>query len=136
MSQVSLFSGRAELDSGHAQLDAAKGELESGKETVAQNRTDLANDLSELEAYTDDAERLRVGLQRLMDEGGIAARAGKDATNAAVISAARQEVRDMQAAADQDAEAATARFVALTAGGIVALIAAVVLFRRSRTRYA
>ena len=134
--EAQLNAGRAELDSGHAQLDAAKGELESGKETVAQNRTDLANDLSELEAYTDDAERLRVGLQRLMDEGGIAARAGKDATNAAVISAARQEVRDMQAAADQDAEAATARFVALTAGGIVALIAAVVLFRRSRTRYA
>ena len=130
-----LNDGRAQLDSGHAQLNAAKGELASGRETIAQNREELANDLTALEAYTDDAERLRAGLQRLMDENGIAARAGKDANNAAVISAARQEVRAMEEAADHDAEAATARFAALLIAGIVALLAALFLLLRSRRVY-
>ena len=116
---------------GKAKLNAAKGELAAGRETLDENREALSADLESLDAYTDDSERLRAGMERLMQEEGISARAGKDATNAAVISAARQEVRAEQEAADSEAQRKTVQCALLLLAGLLSLIAVVLILMRS-----
>ena len=129
--KAKLDSGKAELNSGKAKLNAAKGELAAGRETLDENREALSADLKSLDAYTDDSERLRAGMERLMQEEGISARAGKDATNAAVISAARQEVRAEQEAADSEAQRKTVQCALLLLAGLLSLIAVVLILMRS-----
>ena len=129
--KAKLDSGKAELNSGKAKLNAAKGELAAGRETLDENREALSADLESLDAYTDDSERLRAGMERLMQEEGISARAGKDATNAAVISAARQEVRAEQEAADSEAQRKTVQCALLLLAGLLSLIAVVLILMRS-----
>ena len=131
-----LNAGKAQLDNGRAQLNAAKGELAAGRETLDENRAALAEDLDNLDAYVDDADRLHAGMERLMQEDGISARAGKDATNAAVISAARQEVRASQEKAELEASRKTVQSILLTLSGLLGLIAVILMAQRSRAGFA
>ena len=131
-----LNSGKAQLDNGRAQLNAAKGELAAGRETLDENRAALADDLENLDAYADDAERLQAGMERLMQEEGISARAGKDATNAAVISAARQEVRAAQDTIELEAGRKTVQSILLTLSGLIGLIALILMAQRNRVGFA
>ena len=129
-----LSSGRTQLDNGHAQLNAAKGELAAGRETLSQNRAALSDDLTALDAYADDAEHLQAGLDRLMQEEGISARAGSGATNAAVIAAARQTVQDAQAAADATLRQDVVKLAVLGTAGAAALVSALHLLRRAKRK--
>ena len=110
-----LNAGKAQLDSGKAQLNAAKGELAAGRATLDENRAALAQDLDTLDQYQDDSERLRAGIERLMQEQGISARAGSGAKNAAVIAAARQSVQ-----AEQEASELSSRLKMLQCGLLAA----------------
>ena len=128
-----LSASRAQLDAGHAQLGAAKGQLAAGREKLSQNRAALSDDLTALDAYTDDAEHLQAGLDRLMQEEGISTRAGSDATNAAVIAAARQAVQDAQDAADAALRNSNTKLAVLGVAGIVLLALAFRTEKRRRT---
>lgn len=126
-----LNAGKAQLDSGRAQLNAAKGELEAGRASLSENREALSADLESLDAYADDTERLHAGMERLMQEDGISARAGSGATNSAVISAARQEVKAEQDAADSAMRRTVVQCALLLLAGLAALLAVVLLYQRS-----
>ena len=64
-----------------------------------------------------------------MQEQRISARAGKNASNAAVIAAARQEVTAAQETADTDARTRTMQCVLLMLSGLMALVATVLTLR-------
>ena len=127
-----IAAGEQQLQSGRSQLDSAKNELSAGRETLDENRAALAEDLNSLDAYTDDAARLQAGLQMLMQEQGISARAGTGATNAAVISAARLEVRSMQDEADRTARTQNLLWALVLAVGLAALVFGVRMLRRKK----
>ncbi len=118
-----LAAAKQQLDAGYAALDDAGGQLAAGRETLAENRAELAEDLQALDRYSDDETRLEAGVQRLMQEPGVASRAGKSATYAEICTAAQDYFDEDDAAARSEFTRRTVTYALLLAAAVLGLCA-------------
>lgn len=91
--QQQLDAAAAEIEAGQNELDVAAGTLSDGRRTLAANRQQMAQDLADLEPYSDDMQHLEQGIAVLMQDEDIRSRAG-EAANYADICALAQDFYD------------------------------------------
>ena len=123
--EAQLAAAKQQLDAGYAALDDAGGQLAAGRETLAENRAELAEDLQALDRYSDDETRLEAGVQRLMQEPGVASRAGKSATYAEICTAAQDYFDEDDGAARSEFTRRIVTYALLLAAAVLGLCAGV-----------
>lgn len=120
-----LAAAKQQLDAGYAALDDAGEQLAAGRETLAENHVQLAEDLQALSGYSDEETRLAAGVTLLMQEPGIAARAGIGATYAEVCTAAQAFFAEDAANAQRECALRIVLYALLLAAALFGLCAGV-----------
>lgn len=131
--QQQLDAAAAEIAAGQSKLDAAAGELDSGRRTLANNRQQLAQDLTDLEPYTDDMQHLEQGIAVLMQDEEIRSRAGTEASYADICALAQDFYTDDMDTARTEAALWTALCAVLACAAVLALTAALLGRRSGKT---
>lgn len=120
-----LDAGKAELANAKGQLDAGKAKLDAGKAQLEENKEALAADLTALENYESDLERLDAGVRRLMEVPGVSDLAPKGATYGEILTAAKNHFIQENEDARSELLQRNVRCIVLLVGGILGLDAAV-----------
>lgn len=118
-----LAAAKQQLDAGYAALDDAGGQLAAGRVMLENNRVQLAKELQALSSYSDDEMRLEAGVGLLMQEPGVASRAGTGATYAEICTAAQAFFVEDFAAAQRECTQRIVVYAVLLAAALFGLCA-------------
>ncbi len=127
--QRQLDEAAAQIAAGQAELDAAGAQLSAGRATLDSNKTKLAQELSELESYGGDLERLERGIAILMRNDEIASRAGDNASYADICSVAEDHCNNDISRAERENKLRTV-ICALTFASALIITVCALLYKR------
>lgn len=126
-----LNAGKREIDAGQAELDDAKNQLDEGREKLDKNREQLNEDFSELDAYSDDNERLKAGMELLKSVNGVSDLISVGAGYEEICSAAEMNFSSELEIIESQAKLAGGIIIALIIAALLAIAAAaLIMFKK------
>ena len=137
--KAELDAGKAQIDAGQQQLDGAgaalnrgyaeyragEQQLDEGRQTLEENRRKLEEELSALDSYSSEEEKLSAGMEALMQTPEISALAGRDSSYGQICAAAERYLTEQTDSAAGEKLWAGRVLISLLLAGLLALAAAV-----------
>ena len=138
-----IFAGRKKLEEaegqltdGRKQLDDAEQQLADGRRQLEENLVSLNDSLDSLDAYNDETERLREGLNLLTKDEGVRSRLKRSAGAIEVLNIAENYYRNLLGTAQNQQRASVLSAALLAAAACLALVSLPLSLRKKSGKLA